>query len=98
MIRAAILLLVAVEAQGAACTKIDYIEARDWSRVKAEAAYCEAGRQREALAHDSGRAIGESTRAANALMRESDACGEQQAMFGRVIENVHKRPLPVCKP
>lgn len=84
----------------AQCSKIDYADAKDWPVDKAEKQYCFATKMAESklrLLKDvrtSGLLLPPSeSRATNAAISE---CIAQSEMFGRVIENVHKRPLPNC--
>lgn len=87
-------------AQAAPCQRIEYVDARDWPIEKAEAAYCVASKRA-----DLNRGLWRDL-AAKGLLNGADSkeitadansCAERASLFGRVIENVHKRPLPACK-
>lgn len=93
-----VLLLASGVAQAALCAKVEYVDARDWPIKDVEQAYCDVGKSMSRSVSDALEAQkAGSSRDANAILAMGSQCAEQQAMFGRVIQNVHKRPLPACK-
>lgn len=86
---------IASNVYGAACSKIEYAEAKDWPLEQLERAYCAdvnaiTANLRTAMAQ-------RSAEASNAVLRFSDACVDNTAMFQRIRENVHKKTgVPAC--
>ncbi len=97
--RTALLLFALCGPAWASCERIEYADARDWPIAKAEEAYCDAKREMyEAISAGSAAANKSGyPRDAAPMLRESNACAARSDLFARVIENVHKRPLPKCK-
>ncbi len=86
--------LVAATSYGAACSKIDYVEVKDWPAEKVEQAYCEAHAE---MLHVAFASIGLQGRAADENKVAIAACESQMALYVRVLENIHKRRIPSCK-
>lgn len=86
-------------AHAALCARIEYVEARDWSAPQIERAYCDASKAAAFGLTEARRlaVVEHDPQTAQITLNQANVCAEQQALFGRIIENVHKRPIPVCK-
>lgn len=95
----ALLVFAAFQVHAVACAKIEYVEARDWSPVQVEQAYCAAGNAATYGRTEARRlaVVEHEPYKAEAVMKQANACAEQQAMLARLLENVHKRQLPSCQ-
>lgn len=93
------LFAIFVAAPALACPRIEYVEARDWSAAQVERAYCDASKEATFRSGEARRlaVVEHEPYKAEAMLRESNSCGQQRDMLGRLLENVHKRPLPACK-
>lgn len=80
----------------AECPKIEYADVRDWPVAKLEEGYCAAGKEMRKHARLAEIYHASSYNMARAHRLEAGDCAAQQALFGRVIENVHKRQTPAC--
>lgn len=93
------LLALSGVAHAVGCSKIEYADARDWPLEKAAADYCRSGRLAKVddeLLRDLRSQGLLSPRDAAQYGADATSCRERQALFGRVIENVHRAPLPAC--
>jgi len=95
-VKAAICLaLIAGNAYGSVCAKIEYAEARDWPAEQLERASCT---DLDAMSKNLRDGMAQrSAEAKNAVLSASDACVENLNLFERVLQNIHKRPRPNCK-
>ena len=100
---AALLFFGTAPAVAGYCTKADYAEVKDWPVAQLERDYCrnkgmvdislKLQRDKVAAGVYAPNSPGERREAA-----ETAVCVDQAALEGRVLANVHGRPLPACKP
>lgn len=88
-------LLFSQSVAAAACSKVEYADARDWSVADLERQFCEDRRQMYVATFAAGKG---SVRDMRYLHAEANQCAEQMALYERVLKNVHKRPTPTCAP
>lgn len=80
------------------CQKVDYVEARDWPLDKLQVEYCRTGEtMRNSIAISDSLFKAGLRRDSQDSLDDARLCQQQQQMFGRVIENIHRAPLPSCK-
>jgi hypothetical protein len=80
-----------------ACEKIEYAEVKDWPVEQTEKALCEARKESLELTVKSIRLMGSNYVDYREYTPAINRCDAQAALYERVIQNVHKRPLPNCK-
>jgi hypothetical protein len=76
-----------------ACEKIDYVEVKDWPVDKVEKALCEAMAESLGLTMRSIDLTDVRT-GRSPYDAAMNLCDAQASLYGRVLENVHKRKVP----
>ena len=98
--KTALLLLLVAAPAVADCTKIDYVEAKDWPVDKVERQYCQdlaVNKIKMDLWTDLRNSGLLSKRDSSEIMAQAQVCLEQAELMGRVLTNLHGRPRPSCK-